>query len=171
MRTRTDIAAEQHGAGFDLNQSLGVIVGQLAKKMTAELNSLLTEHGLTTTQWGVLACLHREDGLTQNEVSGRTGIDAATLTELLKRMAARGLVRRARDPDNNRYQRVYLTSHDAAFLDAVASLATGVNDHALTGFSAADRARLIRLLGRALGNLDTTSLPTSNPDTKNGDPS
>jgi DNA-binding MarR family transcriptional regulator len=161
MRTRTDSDAGQHEIGFDLNQSLGFIVGQLAKKMTAEFNSLLAEHGLTTTQWGVLACLRREDGLTQNEVSRRTGIDPATLTEMLKRMAARKLVRRARDPDNNRYQRVYLNSHDTELLNAIASLATGVNDHALNGFNAAERVRLTTLLRRALANLDTT----------NGDPS
>ncbi len=154
MRTRTDPETGQHEVGFDLNLSLGFLVGQLAKKMTAEFNSLLAEHGLTTTQWGVLACLWREDGLTQNEVSRRTGIDAATLTEMLKRMAARRLVRRERDPDNNRYQRVYLTNHDTGLRDAIASLATGVNDHALSGFNATDRARLTTLLRRALANLD-----------------
>lgn len=156
MRKRTDVETGQQEVGFDLSQSLGFLVGQLAKRMTAEFNSLLAEHGLTTTQWGVLACLWREDGLTQNEVSRRTGVDAATLTEMLKRMAARGLVRRERDPDNNRYQRVYLTSHDTDLRDAIADLAAGVNDHALTGFSATDRARLTTLLRRALANLDNT---------------
>lgn len=155
MRTRTSGDGGRR-QGFDLDQSLGFLVAQLAKKMTAEFNSLLAEHGLTTTQWGVLACLWREDGLTQREISRRTGIDAATLTEMLKRMAARGLVRRERDPDNNRYQRVYLVTHDAELRDTISSLAAGVNEHAFTGFTASDRARLITLIGRALANLDTT---------------
>jgi DNA-binding MarR family transcriptional regulator len=153
MRTRTETG---HPEGFDLGQSLGFLVAQLAKKMTAEFNSLLAEHGLTTTQWGVLACLWREDGLTQLEISRRTGIDAATLTEMLKRMATRGLVRRERDPHNNRYQRVYLAVHDADLRDTISSLAAGVNEHAFTGFTPTDRARLITLIGRALANLDTT---------------
>jgi DNA-binding MarR family transcriptional regulator len=123
--------------------------------MTAEFNSLLAEHGLTTTQWGVLACLWREDGLTQREISRRAGIDAATLTEMLKRMAARGLVRRERDPHNNRYQRVYLATHDADLREAISNLAASVNEHALTGFNQADRTRLTTLIGRALANFDT----------------
>ncbi|MGI8677166.1 MAG: MarR family winged helix-turn-helix transcriptional regulator [Jatrophihabitans sp.] len=161
MRTRIELEAGQQEVGFDLDRSLGFLVGQLAKRMTAEFNSLLAEHGLTTTQWGVLACLWREDGLTQNEVSRRTGVDAATLTEMLKRMTARGLVRRERDPDNNRYQRVYLTTYDTDLCDAIADLAAGVNDHALTGFTATDRARFTTLLRRALANLDATDGDTS----------
>lgn len=157
MGTRTKVETGPHEITFDLGQSLGFLVNQLAKKMAAEFNSLLAEHGLTTTQWAVLVCLWREDGLTQNEVSRRTGVDAATLTEMLKRMTARGLVRRERDPDNNRYQRVYLTSQDTDLRDAVTDLATGVNDHALTGFNARDRARLTTLLRCALANLDATT--------------
>jgi DNA-binding MarR family transcriptional regulator len=75
---------------------------------------------------------------------------------MLQRMTARGLVRRERDPDNNRYQRVYLISHDPALRDTIAGLAAGVNDRALAGFSATDRAQLTALLQRALANLDTT---------------
>lgn len=161
MRIRNEVKPDQHEITFDLNQSLGFLVNRLAKKMTAEFNALLAEHGLTTTQWAVLACLWREDGLTQHEVSRRTGIDAATLTEMLKRMAARSLVRRERDPDNNRYQRVYLLSQDTDLRDAVTDLAAGVNDHVLTGFNAPDRARLTTLLRRALTNFEAT----------NGDPS
>lgn len=155
MRTRSVIETRQHEVGFDLSRSLGFLVGQLAKRMTAELSTLLAEHDLTTTQWAVLSCLWREDGLTQNEVSLRTGVDPATLTEMLKRMAARRLVRRERDPNNNRYQRVYLVSHDTDLRDAIADLAASVNDHALTGFDATDRLRLTTLLRRALANLDT----------------
>jgi DNA-binding MarR family transcriptional regulator len=125
--------------------------------MTAEFNSLLAEHNLTAPQWAVLACLWSEDGLTQNEVSRRTGIDAATLTEMLKRMAARGLIRRERDPDNNRYQRAYLTTRDTGLCNTTASLAADVNNHALAGFSATDRVRFTTLLARALANFDDAS--------------
>ena len=105
MRIRTS----DPEAGFAIDESLGYLVNQLAKKLAGSFNERLAEYGLTTTQWGVLACLWREDGLSQRDLSRRTGTDPATLTEMLKRMEARGLVRRVRDPDNNRLQRVYLT--------------------------------------------------------------
>lgn len=163
MRTQTHEKLPPE-VGFDLSQSLGFLVNQLAKKMTSQFNVRLAEHHLTTTQWAVLACLWTEDGLTQQDVCRRTGIDAATLTEMLKRMVARGLVRRERDQHNNRYQRVYLTTDDPTLRDTIAAMAATTNQQATAGFSAADRSRLTSLLRRAIANLDSPA-PTS------GDPS
>jgi DNA-binding MarR family transcriptional regulator len=140
-------------AGFSLDESLGFLVNQLGKKLTASFNERLAEYGLTTTQWGVLACLWGEDGLVQRELSQRSGIDPATLTEMLKRMEARGLVRRARDPDNNRLQRVYLTERDTTLHDTLTADAAAVNRLATAGFSEAERAELLRLLQRALSSI------------------
>jgi DNA-binding MarR family transcriptional regulator len=140
-------------AGFSLDESLGFLVNQLGKKLAASFNERLAEYGLTTTQWGVLACLWGENGLSQRELSRRSGIDPATLTEMLKRMEARGLVHRERDPDNNRLQRVYLTEHDTTLRDTLAADAAAVNRLATTDFSEAERAQLLRLLRRALSNI------------------
>jgi DNA-binding MarR family transcriptional regulator len=141
-------------AGFSLDESLGFLVNQLGKKLAAEFNERLAEYGLTTTQWGVLACLWAEDGLSQRELSQRSGIDPATLTEMLKRMEGRGLVRRARDPHNNRLQRVYLADRDSTPRDTIIGHAAAVNRQATADFSEAERTQLLRLLRRALANFD-----------------
>jgi DNA-binding MarR family transcriptional regulator len=148
MRTRSDSTVE-----FTLGASLGFLVAILAKRMAGRFNAGLAEHGLTTTQWAVLAELWRQDGQTQNELSRRTQIDAATLAEMLKRMGARGLLRRERDPADNRYQRVYLTSQDPVLRDQLTALAGDVNASTVAGFSEADREQLVALIGRAIANL------------------
>src|SRR5580692_930112 len=135
MRIRTS----NPEAGFAVDESLGYLVNQLAKKLAASFNERLAEYGLTTTQWGVLACLWREDGLSQRDLSRRTGTDPATLTEMLKRMEARGLVRRVRDPDNNRLQRVYIAERDTTLRDTLSAAATAVNQLATAGFSDEER--------------------------------
>jgi DNA-binding MarR family transcriptional regulator len=157
MRIRTS----DPGPGFAIDESLGYLVNQLAKKLAASFNGRLAEHGLTTTQWGVLACLWREDGLSQRDLSRRTGTDPATLTEMLKRMEARGLVRRVRDPENNRLQRVYITERDTTLRDTLTADASAVNLLATDGFSEAERAQLLRLLRRALANVAPESLPAA----------
>jgi DNA-binding MarR family transcriptional regulator len=151
----------QASVGFDLAESPGFLVGQLAKAMTGRLAGAFAEHGLTVPQWIVLACLWREDGLTQSELSRRANVDAATLTELLKRMTARGLVRRERDPNNNRFQRVYVAQDDGRLRAATATCAIEVNERALAGFSSTDRSRLITLLNRAVGNLESINRATT----------
>jgi DNA-binding MarR family transcriptional regulator len=157
MRIRTSDSE----AGFAIDESLGYLVNQLAKKLAASFNERLAEYGLTTTQWGVLACLWREDGLSQRDLSRRTGTDPATLTEMLKRMESRGLVRRVRDPDNNRLQRVYIAERDTTLRDILTADATAVNQLATAGFSDDERAQLLRLLRRALSNIAPETLPAT----------
>jgi DNA-binding MarR family transcriptional regulator len=166
MRIRTS----EPGAGFAIDQSLGYLVNQLAKKLAASFNERLAEYGLTTTQWGVLACLWGEDGLSQRDLSRRTGTDPATLTEMLKRMEARGLVRRERDPDNNRLQRVYIAERDAALRDTLTAEASAVNRLATAGFSDDERAQLAELLRRALSNIAPETLPATATATATPDP-
>jgi DNA-binding MarR family transcriptional regulator len=49
------------------------------------------------------------DGLMVSELGQRLSLDSGTLTPLLKRLEAMGLVRRARDPDDERSVRISLT--------------------------------------------------------------
>ena len=58
--------------------------------------------GLTYPQYLVMLVLWEEAPRTVGDVGLRLGLDSATLTPLLKRLEARGLVTRARDPDDER---------------------------------------------------------------------
>jgi DNA-binding MarR family transcriptional regulator len=80
---------------------------------------------------------------------------------MLKRMEARGLVRRVRDPDNNRLQRVYIAERDTTLRDTLTADATAVNRLATAGFSDDERAQLQRLLRRALSNIAPDTLPAT----------
>ncbi|MCX7750564.1 MAG: MarR family transcriptional regulator [Candidatus Bipolaricaulota bacterium] len=57
----------------------------------------------------VLFHLGREDGLPQGELARQTLVRPATLTEVLQRMEAAGLIERRADPVDGRVSRVYLT--------------------------------------------------------------
>jgi DNA-binding MarR family transcriptional regulator len=80
---------------------------------------------------------------------------------MLKRMEARGLVRRVRDPENNRLQRVYITERDTTLRDTLTADASAVNLLATDGFSEAERAQLLQLLRRALANIAPETLPAT----------
>lgn len=71
--------------------------------------SLLAPLGLTYPQFLVMALLWQKDGQTVNGLGGQLGLESSTLTPLLKRMEKAELVRRARDPEDERRVRVSLT--------------------------------------------------------------
>ena len=70
---------------------------------------LLDGLGLTYPQYLVLNVLWREDGRTVGGIAEQLVLESSTLTPLLKRLEAAGLVRRTRNPDNERQVVVELT--------------------------------------------------------------
>lgn len=65
--------------------------------------------GLTYPQYVAMVALWERDGVTVGEIGRRMFLESNTLTPLLKRLEAAGLVRRTRDPDDERQVRVHVT--------------------------------------------------------------
>ncbi len=91
---------------FDL-YSTHHAVGQIYKP-------LLTPLGLTYPQYLVLLVLWQTDNLIVGEIGERLHLESSTLTPLIKRLEAQGLVRRQRDAKDERKVRVTLTPEGKA---------------------------------------------------------
>lgn len=70
---------------------------------------LLDGLGLTYPQYLVLNVLWRTDGRTVGEIADELALEPSTMTPLLKRLEAAGLLRRTRNPENERQVVVSLT--------------------------------------------------------------
>jgi DNA-binding MarR family transcriptional regulator len=77
--------------------------------MTKLYKPLLDELGLTYPQYLVMLALWESDGLTVSELGQRLYLDSGTLTPLLKRLEAAGLVSRMRSAEDERRVHVRLT--------------------------------------------------------------
>ncbi|WP_145137947.1 MarR family winged helix-turn-helix transcriptional regulator [Roseomonas gilardii] len=70
---------------------------------------LLEPLGLTYPQYLAMLVLWERDDLMVKELGQRLFLDSGTLTPLLKRLEVAGLVRRMRDPSDERLVRIRLT--------------------------------------------------------------
>lgn len=70
---------------------------------------LLDELGITYPQYLVLVALWNEDGQTVGSLAERLGLESSTITPLIKRLEASGLVKRERHQDDERRVSAYLT--------------------------------------------------------------
>lgn len=70
---------------------------------------LLSELGLTYPQYLAMLILWAGDDVTIGEIGERLSLESSTLTPLVKRLEAQGLVERARDKSDERRVRVRLT--------------------------------------------------------------
>lgn len=81
-----------------------------SRAMTAVYAPLLDALGLTYPQYLVLLVLWDHDGERVSGIGERLQLDSATLTPLLKRLEARGLVERRRSAADERVVEIYLTA-------------------------------------------------------------
>jgi DNA-binding MarR family transcriptional regulator len=78
--------------------------------MTKLYKPLLDELGLTYPQYLAMLVLWERDGVTVSELGQRLFLDSGTLTPLLKRLEATGLVSRLRDVEDERRVHITLTA-------------------------------------------------------------
>jgi DNA-binding MarR family transcriptional regulator len=92
-----------------LDQQLCFALYSASLAMTKVYRPLLARLGLTYPQYVVMLALWEYDGLSIGELGERVALDSGTLTPLLKRMQALGLVERTRSAADERLVLVTLT--------------------------------------------------------------
>ena len=109
---------------------------------------------LTYPQYLVLIVLWERDDITVNALGNRLFLDSGTITPLIKRLEARGLVSRKRDEDDERQVRIRLTPEGRALQDK--ALAVPLTIARGTGLTREDvdrlRAELLTLRDRLDGH-------------------
>lgn len=111
---------------------------------------------LTYPQYLVLIVLWERDDITVNTLGNRLFLDSGTITPLIKRLEARGLVSRKRDEDDERQVRIRLTPEGRALQDK--ALAVPLTIAKGTGLTREDvdrlRAELLTLRDRLDGQVE-----------------
>lgn len=90
--------------------------------MTKVYKPLLQALGLTYPQYLTMMVLWERDGMTVGEISTRLLTDPGSLTPLLKRLEAEGLLSRTRSKDDERVVIVELTAQGRALRDQAESV-------------------------------------------------
>jgi DNA-binding MarR family transcriptional regulator len=113
--------------------------------MTKVYKPLLQALGLTYPQYLAMMVLWEEDGLTVGEISNRLLTDPGSLTPLLKRLEAEGLLSRTRSREDERVVVVELTDAGRALRDKAMDI-----PQCILGASGLDIEQLRKLQGDLL---------------------
>jgi DNA-binding MarR family transcriptional regulator len=95
-----------------------------SRAVTARYRPMLDALGITYPQYLVLMLLWEQDGQTVGQLGARLALDSGTLSPLLKRLTAAGLVTRHRRADDERSVSIRLTDAGRA-LEAPACSISG----------------------------------------------
>jgi MarR family 2-MHQ and catechol resistance regulon transcriptional repressor len=104
--------------------------------------------GLSLTQFGVLEALLHKGPLTQRELGRKVLTSPGNLTEVIDRLAARGLVRRGPSPADRRAVQVTLTEAGEGLIRRLFPPHAQDITRAMAGLQGAELTRLDELLNR-----------------------
>ncbi|MDT0303812.1 MarR family winged helix-turn-helix transcriptional regulator [Streptomonospora wellingtoniae] len=129
-----------------LEHQLCFAVYAASRAMTGLYRELLDGLGLTYPQYLAMLVLWERGDLTVKELGARLRLDSGTLSPLLRRLEAGGLVRRSRQDGDERVVHITLTGKGTRLREQAAGIPAQVLDAA--GVTAAQAAELRRTLER-----------------------
>lgn len=144
-RTRRD-ANGAKSQGANVRKRLGIRLRRGTFALRRLLMSRIAPLGFTHEQYVVLLCLGEQDAVTQNELAQRSFTNANTVTDIVNRLEADGLVRRVAHERDGRAYRVEITSKGRLVRQRLVRLADEITELVLRDLAAADVAIALRCL-------------------------
>lgn len=140
-------------AGHELvageDRYLPTLVFKLGRDLRTVIERGLDEQGITMQQAALLLLANRYGGHVASRLAAPLGTDAAGLTRLVDRLAAKGLVVRGSSPQDRRAVVIQLTDAGQALLPELVAAFRRAQGHLIEGLSEAEvtdlRERLLRM--------------------------
>ena len=95
---------------IDIEKSVGFLLAKAYQRPVPYFKEEFDRYDLTPQQFGLLAFLWQEDGLSQTELSARSQIDRTTMGGIIDRLEKEGLIERRNHPEDRRAYQVFLTA-------------------------------------------------------------
>jgi MarR family transcriptional regulator, organic hydroperoxide resistance regulator len=111
-----------------IEDCIAFLTGKAAQQITRRAREKLAAHGVTPTQYAVLKVLWEQDGQSAAELGARLLIDSATITGVVDRLQAAGLLERLPHSQDRRVHTLSLTSQGRALQPPLDAAMDRLND-------------------------------------------
>jgi len=131
---------------FDLSQSPSHLLRRCVQYANDLFSRETSTNDLTKQQFTVLAAVEQNEGISQTDLVGLTGIDRSTLAEMIRRMIDKGLLDRERTESDQRANAVRIAPAGKKSLRAARSANERVERALRVSLSSGDRAKFVKML-------------------------
>jgi DNA-binding MarR family transcriptional regulator len=136
---------------YDIENSLGFLLAKAYQRAWALFKEELDAYDMTPPQFGLMAFLWLQDGMTQVELSDKSQVDRTTVGGLIDRLEKIGMVERHPHPQDRRAHMILLTAKGRKMERPLTEAAQGVTAKFTAGLNQRDVDDLVRLLGALRG--------------------
>ena len=148
-----DVTVQQDANNYDLHGAVGHLLRRSQQRAIDLFVEEVGEDGPTPRQFAVLLSVHQNPGVSQTDLVRLTGIDRSTLTEILRRLGRRGLIRRERQAEDRRTNALHLTREGLTAMESAIGAVERAQERILEPIPAGERRAAMRVL-EALAGLD-----------------
>lgn len=140
---------------FNINDSLGFLLGQTNSLMRYQFNKRIKEKGFNTTveQWGILNIVNTFPGITQSEIASKGRKDKTNITRMLDLLEKNGNVERKSSKNDRRQHNIYITNKGEKLLNDIIPISAEVNKLSVKGLNQEELVKFTSLLKKIHINL------------------
>jgi DNA-binding MarR family transcriptional regulator len=147
-RRLTEADAAGRAAAYVLEDQIGYLLRRAHQRATEIFNAVMGQFGVTPTQFAALAKLDDLQAVSQNQLGRLTAMDPATISGVVGRLIARGLVRQLPDPQDARLVVLTLTSAGKAAVTEMKAIAAEVSARTLEPLKHSEATTLLKALAK-----------------------
>lgn len=141
-----DAPAAEALDGFAVEDHVGYLLRRAHQRHVSIFTAAMAHAELTPTQFTALLKVVELGRTTQNLLGRYAAMDPATIQGVVRRLTARGLVRRGRDPMDRRTAVLEATEAGVALIGSVVASARRAHMAALAPLTPDERVRFLTLL-------------------------
>lgn len=162
-------ASAPRDAEIDHELRFAYLIHDVSRLRRTLFDRWLSPHGITRSQWWVLAFLSRRDGVPQTELAHELDVGKVALGALIDRLEIGGFVKRRPDRTDRRVKRIFLTRRARGLLETIWEANRQFNGHVLSGLPDDDLRVAIATLDRLKRNLvagmaEPAATPRADPE-------
>lgn len=158
-RGRPAYAPGEMAPGVPLDDFAPYLLNRIVNRINTNLGEALKDAGITVPIYRVLAVLEAGDGRSVNELAVYTVTEQSTLSKILARMEAQGLVERRANRQDGRVVEIWITDTGRSAYERIVPIALSHYEQAMSGLGPEERGRLVETLHRILENVRNSPFP------------
>ncbi len=147
-----------HSAKLLLDSIIPYQINRLSHRMNKLLDQELRAHGLSMSIWRIMAVLDFNSTVTVNELARYAMIEQSTLSRMIQRMEAAGLLVSQKSSEDGRVRSITLTTEGYRQFDMVQVVTMKHTGRIVAGFSRVERAQLMSLIARMQENIEALNV-------------
>jgi MarR family 2-MHQ and catechol resistance regulon transcriptional repressor len=154
------LTATERALAADPALKLWVVLARAYAAIQRHVDHDIAQHGLTTTEFGILEALHHKGPLLLGEIQRKVLVTSGGITYLVDRLTEKGLVKREACPNDRRARYAVLTTAGERLIRKIFPAHAERIRQSMAGLDGREQAQalaLLRQLGLAASALNENS--------------